>query len=54
LSAEENKSIIRKFIDAYNNRNLNIFEELVSLDYVDHTHQQQGRDNFKATLHLGV
>jgi predicted ester cyclase len=52
LSAEENKTIIRKFIDAYNNRKLDIFEELVAPNYVDHTHQQQGRDNFKQLFAL--
>lgn len=52
LSVEENKAVIRKFIDAYNNRNLNVFEELVSPDYVDRTHQQQGRDKFKQLFTL--
>ena len=47
MSMEENKAIMRRFIEAYNNRNLEIFEELVSPDFVDHTHQQQGRDKFK-------
>jgi len=44
---EENKALVRKFIDAYNNRNLEIFETLVSPNYVDHTHKQQGREEFK-------
>ena len=44
---EENKTIIRKFIEAYNSRNLEIFEELVSPDYIDHTHHTEGRDAFK-------
>ena len=47
MSMEENKAIMRRFIEAYNNRNLGIFEELVAPDFVDHTHQQQGRDKFK-------
>ena len=38
---------MRRFIEAYNNRNLEIFEELVASDFVDHTHQQQGREKFK-------
>jgi C-1 hydroxylase len=42
---EENKAIIRRFISAYNERNLAVFEELVAADYVDHTHQQKGRRN---------
>jgi C-1 hydroxylase len=44
---KENKAIMRRFIEAYNNRNLEIFEELVVPNFVDHTHQQQGRDKFK-------
>jgi predicted ester cyclase len=45
--AEENKAVIRKFIDAYNNRNMDVFEELVAPDYYDHLFQQKGRDKFK-------
>lgn len=44
---EKNKTILRKFIEAYNNRNLDVFQDLVAPDYVDHTHQQKGRENFK-------
>lgn len=46
-SAEENKAVIRKFIESYNNRNLDIFEELVVPDYIDHTHQTKTREEFK-------
>ena len=46
MSLEENKAIVRRFIEAYNNRNLDLFEELVAPDYVDHQHQQQGREPF--------
>ena len=45
--AEENKAIIRRFIDSYNRRELDIFEELVVPGYIDHTHQTKGRDEFK-------
>jgi predicted ester cyclase len=44
---EKNKILIHKFIDAYNNRELEIFEELVAPDYIDHTHQTRGRKDFK-------
>lgn len=44
---EENKALVRKFIDAYNTRNLDIFDDLVSQDYIDHTHQQKGLESFK-------
>jgi predicted ester cyclase len=47
MSAEENKAIVRRFMDAYNNRKMDIFEELVASDYVDHGFEQQGRDKLK-------
>jgi predicted ester cyclase len=46
-TAEENKAIIRRFITGYNNRNMDVFEELVAPDYFDHLFQQRGRDKFK-------
>jgi predicted ester cyclase len=42
-----NKEVIRRFIEAYNNRDLEVFYELVAPDYIDHTHQQRGREEFK-------
>jgi predicted ester cyclase len=47
MSAEENKAIVHRFMDAYNNRNLDIFEELVAPDYYDHAFEQKGRENLK-------
>jgi len=47
MSAEENKAIVRRFMTAYNNRELDIFEELVAEDYYDHVFEQRGRDNLK-------
>ncbi len=52
LSANENKAVVRRFIDAYNNRNLEIFDELVAPDYIDHTHQKRGREEFKQLFTL--
>jgi C-1 hydroxylase len=46
MSLEENKAVVRRFIEAYNKRNLDVFEDLVAPDYVDHQHQQQGREDF--------
>ena len=46
MTLEENKTIVRRFIDAYNTKNLTLFDELVAPDYIDHTHQQKGRDAF--------
>jgi C-1 hydroxylase len=52
MSSEENKAIVRRFIEAYNTRHLDRFDELVAPDYVDHTHQQQGLENFKQLFSL--
>lgn len=52
MSAEENKATVRRFIEAYNTRNLDLFNDLVAPDYVDHTHQQQGRERFKQLFTL--
>ena len=47
MSSEENKAIVRRFMEAYNNRNMDIFEELVAPDYYDHVFEQKGRENLK-------
>jgi hypothetical protein len=47
MSAEENKAIVRRFMKAYNNRELEIIEELVAEDYFDHVFEQQGREHLK-------
>jgi steroid delta-isomerase-like uncharacterized protein len=47
MSLEENKAIVRRFMDAYNKRNMDIFDELVAEDYFDHIFQQKGRDKLK-------
>jgi len=47
MSLEKNKAIIRKLIEAFNKKNLTLFDELISLNYVDHTHQIRGRKNLK-------
>jgi predicted ester cyclase len=44
---EENKKVIRRFIAAYNSRNMDVFEELVAPNYYDHLFEQEGRDKFK-------
>lgn len=51
-SPTENKAVIRRFIEAYNNRELEIFDELVVADYIDHTHQTEGREAFKQLFTL--
>ena len=46
-SAEKNKEIVRRFMDAYNNREMEIFNELVAPDYIDHVFEQRGREYLK-------
>lgn len=39
MSLEENKALVRRFIEAYNNRNLDAFDNILAPDYFDHTSQ---------------
>jgi len=48
LSAESNKALVRRFMDAYNHREMEVFEELVAEDYIDHVFEQTGRDALKS------
>lgn len=52
MSSEENKALVRRFIDAYNTRNLDLFDALVAPDYIDHTHQQRGLESFRQLFQL--
>ncbi|GAB6264642.1 MAG: ester cyclase [Methanothrix sp.] len=47
MSLEENKAVVHRFIEAYNNRRVDLFDDLVTPDYIDHAHQQQGLESFK-------
>ena len=48
MSVEENKALVRRFMQAYNDREMDIFEELVAEDYIDHVFEQTGRDALKS------
>ena len=48
MSAEANKALVRRFMQAYNDREMDIFEELVAEDYIDHVFEQTGRDALKS------
>lgn len=48
MSAEENKALVRRFMQAYNDRKMEIFEELVAEDYIDHVFEQTGREALKS------
>ena len=52
MSLEENKSIVRRWIEAYNKRNLD-FDEFIAPDYVDHTNQVD-RDGLKQLFDMGL
>ena len=52
MSLEENKAVVRRFIEAYNKRNYDLFDDLVAPDYVDYTHQQQGLESLKQLFKL--
>ena len=39
MSLEENKALVRGFIEAYNKRNLDLIDDFVAPDYVDHTNK---------------
>ena len=48
MSVAENKALVRRFMQAYNERKMGIFEELVAEDYIDHVFEQTGRDALKS------
>jgi predicted ester cyclase len=39
MSLEENKAIVRRFVESYNTGNLDLLDDIVAPDYVDHAHQ---------------
>ena len=41
MSLEENKTVIRKMIEAINKQNLAIWDELMAPDFVVHMHTQK-------------
>jgi C-1 hydroxylase len=47
MSLEENKAMIHSFIKALNNQNLSLLDELMTPDYVEHTLQLKGYENWK-------
>ena len=47
MSLEENKAIVRRFIEAYNTQNLDLWDDLVAPDYIDHILQVEGLENLK-------
>jgi predicted ester cyclase len=53
LYLEENKAIVRRFIEAYNNRDLNLIDDFVSPDYIDHSNKVN-REGLKQLFLMGL
>ncbi len=52
MSLEENKAVVRKWIESYNNRNLD-FDEFIAIDYFDHANQV-GREGLMQLFEMGL
>ncbi len=53
MSLEENKLIVRRFVEAYNERKLDSIADLVAPDYLDHTNKV-GREGLKRLFDVGL
>lgn len=53
MSLEENKAIVRRFIEAYNKRNLDLIDDFVAANYVDHTNKVD-REGLKQLFDMGL
>ena len=51
MSLEENKAIVRRFVEAYNKRNLDLFDDLLAPDYFDHT-SKVGVEGLKQLMNM--
>ena len=51
MSLEENKAIVRRFVEAYNKRNLDVFDDLLAPDYFDHT-SKVGPEGLKQLMNM--
>ena len=52
MSLEENKTIVRKMIDAYNKHDLDWFDEFIAPNYFDHSNQV-GIEGVKQLFNMG-
>jgi C-1 hydroxylase len=53
MSLEDNKAIVRRFIEAYNKRNLDLIDHFVAADYIDHTNEVD-REGLKQLFNIGL
>ena len=52
MSLEENKAVVRRFIETYNKHDLSSIEDFVAPDFVDHTHHQVGPEGLKQLFNM--
>ena len=50
MSLEENKAIVRSFLETLNTQDLSALDDFVALDYYDHTNQFRGLDSIKHAI----
>ena len=53
MSLDKNKEVVRRFIESYNERKLDLIDEFVSPDYVDHSNNV-GREGLKQLFAMGL
>ncbi len=53
MPLEENKALVRRFIEAYNERKLDLIDDFVAPDYVDHTNKVD-REGLKQLFAMGL
>ncbi len=53
MSLAENKALVRRFIESYNKRNLDLIDDFVAADYIDHTNQVD-REGLKQLFNMGL
>ena len=51
MSLEENKEVVRRFVEAYNKQNFDLLDEILAPDYFDHTNQV-GPDGLKQLIKM--
>ena len=51
MSLEENKEVVRRFVEAYNTGNVDLLDDILAPDYFDHTNQV-GPDGLKQLIKM--
>jgi len=52
VSLEENKALIRRWLDALNKKDLDILDEIAAPDYFDRTRQLRGLENVRQLINM--